>query len=162
MKTLKKFGIYLLLLLVLYIFVSLASFGFIKKVYKNINDYEIATNSPKIEVIESKATYVNGYVIAKVTNDTGKEIDKTYLKLDLYTKNNNYLGSKYNEIKDFSNNEVLEVKTNYKFNGVDHYKLSIVNSIANDNIVNDADELSHGLFYLLTISGIIMLIYYIL
>lgn len=161
MKRLKKFFMYILLLLAIYIFVSLASFGFINKAYKNIGDYEILTKSPKVEIIESKATYVNGYVIAKVTNNTGMEINKTYLKLDLYTENDNYLGSKYNEIKDFSNNKVLEVKTNFKFNGVDHYKISLVNSIAADSLYNEDEELINGFFYLFGISGIIMFLYYI-
>lgn len=161
MKSLKKFTMYIIILLALYIFVSLASFGFINKAYKNIGDYEILTKSPKIEIIESKATYVNGYVIAKVTNNTGVEIDKTYLKLDLYTENDNYLGTKYNEIKDFSGNEVLEVKTSFKFNGVDHYKVSLVNSIAADDLYNEDEELTNGLLYLIGISGIIMFLYYI-
>lgn len=161
MKSLKKITMYIIILLVIYIFVSLASFGFINKTYKNIGEYEILTKSPKIEIIESKATYVNGYVIAKVTNNTGVEIDKTYLKLDLYTENNNYLGTKYNIIKDFSNNEALEVKTNFKFNGVDHYKISLVNSIAADSVYNENEELTNGLLYLIGISGIIMFLYYI-
>lgn len=161
MKSLKKFFMYILILLALYIFVSLTSFGFINKAYKNIGDYEVLTKSPKIEIVESKATYVNGYVIAELTNNTGIEIDKAYLKLDLYTENDNYLGTKYNEIKNFSNNETLEIKTNFKFNGVDHYKVSVVNNIANDSMYNENEELTNGFLYLLGISGIIMFLYYI-
>lgn len=162
MNSLKKFFMYILMLVALYIFVSITSFAFINKAYKKIENYEILTSSPKIEIVESKATYVNGYVIAEVTNNTGVEIDKTYLKLDLYTDKGNYLGTKYNEINDFSNNEVLEVKTNFKFNGVEHYKISLVNNISADSLYNDDDELKNGLFYLVGISGIIMLLYYIL
>lgn len=161
MERVKKFALYLGMLLVTYVLVSVLSMAFINKAYKNINDYEILTKSPKIEVMESKATYVNGYVIAKVTNDTGVEIDKTYLKLDLYTKNGTYLGSKYNEIKDFSGNKVVEVKTSFKYNGVDKYKISLTNNNSEGNNEKEEDLVS-GLIHLSVIAGIIMIIYYIL
>ena len=112
MDRLKTFGMYILWVILLYIFVSLTSYAFIMKAYKNINEYEVLTASPKIEVVESKSTYVNGYVVAKVTNDTGTDIDKAYVKLDLYSENDNYLGTKYNELNNFSNGKVLEAKTN--------------------------------------------------
>ena len=162
MSTIKKFLMYILLLVAIYIFVSILSYIFINNAYKNIEDYEILTQSPKIEIVESKSTYVNGYVIANITNNTGANIEKTYLKLDLYTENDNYLGSKYNEIDDFSNNETVEVKTNYKFNGVEKYKVSLVNNVANNITYSEDDKFAHLFFHMLGISGILMIIYYIL
>lgn len=161
MDRLKTFGKYILWLVLLYIFVSLTSYGFINKAYKNINEYEVLTASPKIEVVESKATYVNGYVVAKVTNDTGADINKAYVKLDLYTENDNYLGTKYNELNDFSNGKVLEAKTSFRFNGVDNYKISVVDSIATGTLYDDREEVRNGLFKLFGISGLILFLYYI-
>jgi len=160
MDRLKTFGMYILIIIVIYIFVSLASYGFIVKAYKDINEYEILTTSPKIEIIDSEATYVNGYVVAKVTNNTGKEINKAYIKLDLYTENDNYLGTKYNEINDFSNNEILEVKTNFKFNGVENYKISVVDSIAAGTLYDENEEITNVLT-LIGISGLILFLWYI-
>jgi len=160
MDRVKTFGMYILIIVVIYIFVSFASYGFIIKAYKNINEYEILTSSPKIEIIEGQATYVNGYVIARITNNTGKEIDKAYIKLDLYTENNNYLGTKYNEIKDFSNKEILEVKTNFKFNGVENYKISVVDSITAGSLYNENEEVTNVLT-LIGVSGLILFLWYI-
>lgn len=161
MDRLKTFGMYILWVILLYIFVSLTSYAFIMKAYKNINEYEVLTASPKIEVVESKSTYVNGYVVAKVTNDTGTDIDKAYVKLDLYSENDNYLGTKYNELNNFSNGKVLEAKTNFRFNGVDNYKISVVDSIAAGTLYDDREELRNGLFKLFGISGLILFLYYI-
>lgn len=161
MDSVKKFTKYLLMFLAIYVLVSILSTAFINKAYKKLSDYEILTKSPKIEVVESKATYMNGYVIAKVTNDTGVEIDKTYLKLDLYSRNGTYLGSKYNEINDFTGNEVIEVKTNFKYNGVEKYKISITNNVT-ESEREEKEDLMSGLVHLSVIAGVIMIIYYIL
>ena len=162
MDSVKKFLMYIILVILLYIFVSVCSYAFISKAYKNINDYEILTTKPSIEILESKATYVNGYVLARVTNNTGIEIQQTYLKLDFYTENDNYLGTKYAEIGELSNNQTYEVRSSFKFNGVDNFKASIVNSIAADSIDNsDEDSLVNAVMPLIGIAAVIMFFYYI-
>lgn len=54
MERIKQFALYILIIIVFYLFVSLASYSFINKTYKNINEYEILTKSPKIEILEKK------------------------------------------------------------------------------------------------------------
>jgi len=161
MDRLKTFGMYILWIVILYIFVSLTSYAFIHKAYKNINEYEVLTASPKIEVVEGKTTYVNGYVVARITNDTGSDINKAYVKLDLYSENDHYLGTKYTELNDFSNGKTFETKTNFRFNGVEQYKISVVDSIVPDTLYDDNEELRDGLFKLMGVSGIILFLYYI-
>jgi len=161
MDRLKTFGIYILMLVFLYVFVSIFSYAYIQKAYKNIDEVEVLTTSPKIEVVECKSTYVNGYAITKVTNDTGVEMPKAYVKVDLYSKSDNFLGTKYTEINDFSNGKVVEVKTNFKFNGVENCKISVVDSIATGTVYDDNEELRNGFFKLIGLSGLVLFLYYI-
>lgn len=161
MDRLKTFGIYILLIVLLYVFVSFMSFAFINNAYKNIDEYEVLTTSPKLEVLEAKTTYVNGYVIAKVTNNTGITKNKAYVKIDLYSKNDIYLGTKYSAIDNFTKNEIVEVKTNFRFDGVDHCKISVVDSITTGTLYDDREEVREGLFRLIGVSGIILFLYYI-
>jgi len=86
MKRMKTFFIYLLLFIAFYIFVSVMSYLFAKSSYSNIYSYEIATESPKVTIKESKATSTNGYIIGTVKNDTASTIEKINLKVDFYSK----------------------------------------------------------------------------
>ena len=161
MDSVKKFLMYIILIILTYIFVSICSYAFISKAYKNIDDYEILTKRPSIEILESKATYVNGYVLARVTNNTGIEMEKAYLKIDFYTENDNYLGTKYAEIGKLTNDQTYEIRTSFKFNGVDNYKVSITNSVAGNAIGDEDKGLEDMVLPLVGISAIIMFFYYI-
>lgn len=160
MESVKKFFVYILMFVALYIFVSLASYGFILNTYKNLNNYEILSQSPKIEIVESKATNVNGYVVGRITNNTGSEIEQKYIKIDFYTENDTYLGTEYVEIKDFSKDEVLEFKSSFKYNGVEKYKINCVNSIVATS--EDNTRVTKDAFMLMGIAGIIMFFYFML
>lgn len=161
MGSVKKFLMYIILIILLYIFVSVCSYAFIVKAYKNINDYEILTTKPSIEILESKATYVNGYVVARVTNNTGIDTEKAYLKIDFYTERDNYLGTKYAEIGELKKDQTYEVRTSFKFNGVDNYKVSVTNSVAEDTINDEEDGLANAAMPLIGIAAVIMFFYYL-
>ena len=125
------------------------------------NDYEILTTKPSIEILESKATYVNGYVVARVTNNTGIDTEKSYLKIDFYTERDNYLGTKYAEIGELKKDQTYEVRTSFKFNGVDNYKVSVTNSVAGSTINDENDSLADAVMPLIGIAAVIMFFYYI-
>lgn len=161
MDSVKKFLMYIILIILLYIFVSVCSYAFIVKAYKNVNDYEILTTKPSIEILESKATYVNGYVVARVTNNTGIDTGKSYLKIDFYTERDNYLGTKYAEIGELKKDQTYEVRTSFKFNGVDNYKVSVTNSVAGSTINDENDSLADAVMPLIGIAAVIMFFYYI-
>lgn len=161
MDSVKKFLMYIILIILLYIFVSVCSYAFIVKAYKNVNDYEILTTKPSIEILESKATYVNGYVVARVTNNTGIDTEKSYLKIDFYTERDNYLGTKYAEIGELKKDQTYEVRTSFKFNGVDNYKVSVTNSVAGSTINDENDSLADAVMPLIGIAAVIMFFYYI-
>ena len=147
MARVKKFLLYIILLILLYIFVSVVSTGLILNTYKNIEEYQIAVDNPKVEIIESKGTSINGFVNGTVKNTTDSNIDNQYLKIDYYSVRNTYLGSSYIELNGFEKNEVLEFNSIFKYNGVESYKISMTDTKADVEGLNyDAGFTKYFLF----------------
>ena len=138
MSRMKTFFIYLLLFIALFIFVSVMSYLFVKTSYHDLYSYEIATESPKVTIKESKATSANGYIIGTVKNDTGSTIEKINLKVDFYSKRGIDLGTKYVKIENFEPNETKEFRINYQLNNVQNY---VVEMTYNDVIEAESGDI---------------------
>lgn len=126
MARLKTFLIYLLLFIALYLFVSIIAYGYLVNTYKSIEKYEIDTSFPAIQIVEAKATYINGYIVGKITNNMGKKINATYLKVDFYSANQTKMGTKYVKVENFNANEIKEFKVNFQYENIASYKMSFV------------------------------------
>ena len=118
MNTLKKFAKYALWLIICYILVNVLSYAFIAKSYNKLDNYTILVNTPKIEIIESKATKANGYIIGSVKNNTGKVLNKEYIRINFYNNNSTYIGTEYVELNDIQENASKDFKLSYKYNNV--------------------------------------------
>lgn len=129
MDTIKKFIKYALIIAVFYILVNIMAYGFILKTYKNINNYEVLVDKPSIEVVESKATKVNGYVVGHITNNTDALIYQKYLQINLYNSKDKYLGTTYVELSNFQVEKTLEFKANYKYNDVAKITIDITDDM---------------------------------
>ena len=160
MKRVKTFLLYALMIIVTYILVSYMSYGFISKTYKNIEEYEILANSPAVQIVENKASYVSGYIIGRVTNNTDALIDSIYLKIDLYNKRDNYMGTKYVHLEDFQVNQVKEFKVNFKYDAIERYTIDFEEE---PSVVIEEEVLDHEPFWkFLGFASILLFIYYIL
>ena len=83
MSRLKTFGKYLLMFVAFYIFVTVASIGFIKGTYETMEQNVYSSDEIQIEVEEAKSTFVNGYVKGKLTNNSDSDIHSKYVKINL-------------------------------------------------------------------------------
>ena len=81
MSRLKTFGKYLLMFVAFYIFVTVASIGFIKGTYETMEQNVYSSDEIQIEVDEAKSTFVNGYVKGKLTNNSDSDIHSKYTLL---------------------------------------------------------------------------------
>lgn len=136
MKTLTK---YLVILIIFYFFSNIIITVCIKGTYKEIKA-EVLTDVPKIELIETKATYINGYVIGKVTNNTGSVINNKYIKIDCYSARDVNLGTKYVTIGNLQPNESIDFKMGFKFTDVYRCEISYVEeagSATEDQFLSD-------------------------
>lgn len=136
MQKMKKFFIYFLMFVALYIFVTVLSNVEMKERFKDIkNNCEITTNSPKIEIKECKVTNSSVYLKGTITNDTGEHIPIKYLQIDIYGENNVYLGSEFKELKYFNVNETINIDVDYKYNNVARLVIGIT-----DKTIQEKEE----------------------
>lgn len=129
MAKMKKFFKYLIWLILLYLLVNGLTYLATKDDYRDLTNFNIVTESPKIEVTESKSAYTHGYIKGQVTNDTGKHIPKTYLQIDFYNKDGVWLGKETKELESFNLNETIKFDISYTYTDVNKIRLSISDEI---------------------------------
>ena len=71
MAKMKKFFIYFLMFIALYVFVTVLTNFEMRERFNDIDNIKIGITSPKITVEESKSTNSRGYVKGNIVNDTG-------------------------------------------------------------------------------------------
>ena len=130
----KRFFKYFLWFVILYVLVDIFSYYTIVTTYV---DKAVAVNYsyPQVEIYESKATATNGYLKGKITNNTELPLVDQYLKVNLYSKKGNVLGTKYVKINELQPGESQEFEVTYNNDLVDHVESQVVpqSSIANAN-----------------------------
>ena len=125
MARMKKFLIYLLLIVGFYIFSDFASFAYIKTTYQDLNRFSIEMQNPKVKIYESKATYINGYINGTLLNNEEQKIENKYVKFEFYSERDIYLGKKYIKIDKLNPNEEKEFEVKYNLENVAYYKISL-------------------------------------
>lgn len=130
MKRMKTFFIYALLIAAFWIFSNLIIYITINGTYKD-KKATVYVNSPEIIISESKATYVNGYIKGSIKNNTEKIIDGKYLKIDMYSKRNVNLGTKYIKIDNLHENQVRDFEMWYKYTDVDYIIITTTDDALN-------------------------------
>lgn len=125
MDRMKQFGRYALMVIVFYIISDILIYFGLIGMYKNFSG-EIITKSPIIEVSESKATRESGFIKGKIKNNTGNKIEEKYIKIDLISERDTYLGSKYLKVQNLENNEEISFESEFKFSNVYKYEISVV------------------------------------
>lgn len=126
MASLKKFWLWLVLFVLLYLFVDLMCFIGIKMTYKNLNNYKILVQSPKIEISEAKGTYANGFIKGILTNNTNSILDKEYIKVDVYSERNVNLGTEYIKIENLNLANSMNFEVKYNYTDVCYYTIDVV------------------------------------
>lgn len=142
MDRLKTLFTYVLLIIGFFILSLILENGLLEDMYStivgNANGAYVNTNTGfSIEVDESRATNVNGYLRFKIKNTTGHYIERCYAKIDLYSKQNLLAATKYAEINDFKVNEERKFELKFKANEISRYEVSMVEETPDkSNILN--------------------------
>lgn len=157
MKTMKLFRNLFIIFVLLFIFVSVMSEAFIKSTYTLIGENIVVSESPKIEILEARSTNVNGFVKAKITNNTDKDINNQYIKLDFFSKYDNNLGTKYLKVDNLKVGESKNFELEHKYEGAQRVTAEITDKIPETYTFNyklsDTDKLA------LFIGGLIVTYY---
>ena len=158
MDRMKTFGIYALCVILFFIFSNVMINVAIKATYMQIGADIILQDNLKIELDEAKATYVNGYVEGSIKN-TGANTESTYIKIDLYSKRDILLGTKYVKVENLKQNEERDFRMGFKFTDVDHCKVEMVKDIDEQNVTEEQFTSTEMRFAVL-ITTVIFLCYF--
>ena len=127
MATDKKIAFYAILIVVFIIFTDCMIKVGLRNTYRTISG-KIDVTSPEIIMSEVKTTDVNGYAKGNIKNNSDKDIDRIYIKLDLYSKRDVNLGTEYLEINNLKIGKEQEFEIKYRYSNVNHYKITIIDS----------------------------------
>lgn len=160
MDTVKKFVKYVLLVIVGYILVNVLSFGIISNTYHNVKNYEILAEVPSVEIKESKATKINGYIVGNIENKTDALIFEKYLRINFYNQRNQYVGTNYVDINQLQAGKALEFKTSYKYIGVESFTVDITDQKIEQR-EDQRIEFSPRFDRVMAMFGILMIIWFV-
>ena len=116
-KSFIKYAIWIIVFWVVSDFLINVGINTTYKTMQNIGD--IPTG---MQIQEMKSTAVNGK-IGIIVNST--KLSGKFLKIDLYSSQNNLLGTQYLDIGEIKENETKNINTYFKISDVKKYKISI-------------------------------------
>lgn len=127
----RTLGLYALCVILFFIFSNLMINITLKTIYEPIDTYKSEPEEIGIDIKEARATYVNGYVGGNISNKNST-ISKIYMKIDLYTKRDVLVGTKYIEINNLKQNQTQEFRIGFKYTDVDHANINLINEVSKD------------------------------
>lgn len=124
MSRMKTFAKYVIWIILFWILSDVLIYFGLNSTYKDIE--QKGENVSGIEIVEAKATTVNGRTKIKInnTNLSGK-----FLKIDLYSSTGVNLGTQYIEIGNVKENENKEIETYFKISEVKSYEITVVDEM---------------------------------
>ena len=120
MDRMKTFFKYALWIILFYIFSNLMIYLNLETTYQNIGRKD---NLSQVTVYQAQATKINGRIKGKIYNNADNKITNNYLKIDLYSERDNYLGSKYIDVSNMRDNETRELEIYFKVQDVEYYEM---------------------------------------
>ena len=88
----------------------------IQTTYQNIGRKD---NIEQVNIYQAQATKINGRIKGTIYNNTKNKIDKNYLRIDLYSERDNFLGSKYIDVSNLRDNESRD----FEVQDVEYYEI---------------------------------------
>ena len=158
MDRMKTFLLYALCIIGFFIFSNVMINLAVHGVYKTMHTDVYNPEGIQIQINENKYTSVNGYVGGKVINNTQEMINNKYIKIDIYSKRNILLGTKYVTLNNFRPNEARDFRMGYKFNNSNYCKVSITEEVEEN--VEEEQFISNNVAGIALITAVIMLCYF--
>lgn len=150
MDRMKTFFTYALIIILFWIFSSVASNLILKNSYKSVDKNNIAiektNNGFEINVEKANANKSQSYFTGTVKNASNKVIEKQYVKVESFYKGK-FMQEKYLAFENMQPGEERKFKLLYEIGNIDEYKVSYVDEIpVNKTIVDDAITSVKGFF----------------
>lgn len=117
MKTFFKYAIWIILF---YIFSNTLIYLNLETTYQNIGRKD---NLPQVTVYQAQATKINGRIKGSIYNGSEHKITNKYLRIDLYSERDVFLGSKYIDVSTMRDDETRNFEEYFKVQDVDYYEM---------------------------------------
>lgn len=132
MKRLQTFLIYILIIVGFFLVSEFLTGQLLDQMYVKLKgnveksfQYQGQDLDLEVEIIDAKATNMNGYITARVTNRSNVTVEKAYLKLDLFAKKDLKAVSRYMEITDLKPGESKDYTLKFRAGYVDTYQVAV-------------------------------------
>ena len=120
MKTFFKYAMWIILF---YIFSNILIYLNLETTYQNIGRKD---NLPQVTVYQAQATKINGRIKVSIYNSSEHKITNKYLRIDLYSERDTFLGSKYIDVSTMRDDETRNFEEYFKVQDVDYYEMKFV------------------------------------
>lgn len=156
MKRLKTFLLYALVIAAFWFLSDFLIYMALHGSYQHIES-KVLVETPNINVADSKATYINGYVKGNVYNNTDQTIHNQYIKIDFYSPRNVNLGMKYVKIENLDPQKSMDFEMWFKYTDVQYCNITVtddVSSVPEEAFISDETK-----YYL--VLGSLFLLYFL-
>ena len=137
MDRMKTFFGYFLLLVGMFIVFNLLENGLVSSMFAEVQGTAIGNDQLAIEVLDSKASNVNGHMDIKITNTSDEYVDKAYAQVDLIDEYGKVVSTEYITVEDLAPGESKTYKVRYDGNYIEGYKVALVDEIPDKSNVID-------------------------
>lgn len=151
MKTFFKYALWIIL------FFILSEFLINVSLEASYNDITRKDNTSQVQITEAKATLVNGKIKGTIKNSKEDYLTGKYVKIDLYSKRDNLLGTKYIEINTTEAQSTQDFNMYFELEDVESYNISIVDKKDGGELDLIPDELTKPEIWLLTAMTVLIL-----
>ena len=154
MDRLKTFLIYALLIVLFFIF---SEFLINVSLQASYNDITRRDNTEQVQIQEAQSTLVNGKIKGTIKNSEQDYLTGKYVKIDLYSKRDNLLGTKYIEINTTETQNTQDFSVYFELTDVESYNISIVDQKEEGELDLIPEELTKPEIWLLTAMTVLIL-----
>lgn len=116
MKTFLKYAMWIILF---FIFSEIMININLEATYKDIGRKD---NIEQVTVYQADATKINGRIKGTIDNQDNT-IQNKYLRIDLYSERDNFLGSKYIDVSNMREDETRNFEVYFKVQDVEYYEM---------------------------------------
>ena len=124
MSQLKKYGKYVLWIVLFYIFTMLLTYVGFNAMYKNIKTFSQVPE--QVNIVLAQATKVNGRIYGEVTSTAENNLNGKYIRVRIYTGNNNFAGTRYIKIENVEDNVPKKFAVNFKAENIKYYTIELI------------------------------------
>lgn len=121
MKTLFKYAMWVILF---FIFSDLMIYLNLETTYQNIGRKD---HIEQVVIHQAQATKINGRIKGSIYNNSKNKITSKYIKIDLYSERDVFLGSEYIDVSSMRDDETRDFEKYFKIQDVDYYEIKFTN-----------------------------------